>query len=195
MITSLDTTKGRQTLHNLLLLLVLLFCDVTLQWPGRAASFESQASCPSPKPPQTPWGSQVEWWHHTCKKKKQTKTCLFRVAGKFCCLWIYCEHVVWNFSYMFIQVFCVEIVSLRSFEFQFLKCSTELAMHSTHCHSVQDLVFHSSALKFLERLYLQTCSQTTWMVGLTARPPQWVTCSCFNLFSILSNIFLAQGAL
>lgn len=120
----------------------------TLQWPGRAASFESQGSCPSPKPPQTPWCSQVEWWHYLWKKPH---VCCWEVAlpNESFVSMLY-EHSFWHVSYKFAlkQFFFIHVNSSE------LECFTELTMHSTHCHSIQEFVFHTSALKFSEWLYL-----------------------------------------
>ena len=98
--------------------------------------------------------------------------------GKLLSLWVSCEHVVWN-------LYIEKIVFFYSFGLQFFKCSTELAMHSTHCHRVQGFVFHTSASKTLRKA---SFTQTAWMIGLSARSPQRFTCK----LNILSNIFLAQ---
>lgn len=34
-------------------------CHRELGWQGRAASFDSESSCPSPKPPPTPWAARL----------------------------------------------------------------------------------------------------------------------------------------
>lgn len=125
--------------HSKAMVLCHLLWYSTLQWPGRAASFESQGSCPSPKP-QTPWWSQVVM----TPPQKETK-CLFGVARKWklCCLWIICEHFLWKFIPTHFLCDCAYVcVSIYSFKFLFVECSTELAMHSTHCQ------FYTYALKF-----------------------------------------------
>lgn len=151
----------------------------TLQWPGRAASFESQGSCPSPKPPQTPWRSQVERWHHLCKKADVCIELLgSRVAYQSLVSMLY-ENPSQRVSYMFLQV----VLKL----FLFIHSSSSSALQRWLCTAFTVIQF-----KFSTRLLwnsqkgfiCQTFSQTTWMVGLTARTRQWFTHngSTFSIF-------------
>lgn len=147
----------------------------TLQWPGRAASFESQGSCPSPKPPQTPWCSQVEWWHYLWKKPH---VCCWEVAlpNESFVSMLY-EHSFWRISYKF---------ALKQFFFIHVNSSSSSALQSWLCTALTVIQFKS--LSFIHLLWnsqngfiCQTFTQTIWMVGLTAKSPQWFSRSCINL--------------
>lgn len=138
-----------------------LFCDAfTFQWPGRAASFESQASCPSPKPPQTPWWSQLECQHHLCKKPD---VCF---SDKLCCLsrswedWIHYDVSMFVLKlYLFIWMQVLQVLYRDGY-----------AQHSsTGCFSYT--CFGNVS---------ETFTQTTWMVGPRCRRSWWFSC----LFSI-----------
>lgn len=155
-------------------MLLVLWC-FTFQWPGRAASFESQGSCPSPKPPHTPWWSQVECQHHLCKKPD---ACLPTSYVAY--------HPFERIEFMFL---CLYGNCIYSFECKFFKCSTEMAMHSTHSHS--KFVFRTCALEtYLTNIY------TDHMNGRPhCKKLWWLTCSVISFFSIRATFFQPSSSL
>lgn len=155
----------------------------TLQWPGRAASFESQGSCPSPKPPQTPWWSQVEWEHHLCKEARHS----FRVAESL-------VSMLYENSSQHVYMFIKNKVVLKWFLFIHLTSGPSSALQSWLCTALSVIQFKS--LFFIHLLWnsqkgfiCQTFTQTTWMGDLTTRRPMWFSYSCINLFKILRKRF------
>lgn len=136
--------------HAFIKLCVLWY--VTFQWPGRAASFESQGSCPSPKPAQTPWRSQVEWQHHRCEERD-----VWVELRRRCVAYESLVSLLWKlklFQHIFFFTLYISENKVVLELFLFFKCSTELAMHSTDCNSIHAFIFHWSDWDFTERLYL-----------------------------------------
>lgn len=141
--------------------MLALFCDVSpLQWPGRAASFESQGSCPSPKPPLTPSCSQAEWWH--CRRRKNLR--LFRVAGKL--RQVFSEHVVLKFiPSLFLSVCFQTVLSVLQVLYR--------AAYAQHSPSFS---FHTRAFTSSENALFDRHTRTA---GLGAKTPR-----CFTLNSL-----------
>lgn len=80
---------------------------------------------------------------------------------------------------------------LCSFEREFFECSTELAMHSTHSHSIRRFVFHASDGKFSEKALSARHLHRPHEWKASARSPQWFTCSCYHPQYLETHFFQA----
>lgn len=66
------------------------FICLLFQWKARTASFDSQGSCPSPKPPASPWSEpyvKLQAWHPPFVTLMKTRLLLFPFPAVGCFRW------------------------------------------------------------------------------------------------------------